>query len=400
MGEDTFEEQVRAEAERVREQRRQAQLAREAARQSQIEADRIESRLKQSAPPPPVSVTIPRLHPRARAMFTFQLSAMLGAAVHIVRALDTLVSAEDKSMRPMAAKLAELISGGRSLSAAMTALPQCFDRTYVSLVRSGEVGGCLNEVLHDLAQALERDQRLRSRVSQALAYPFFTLVVSISMAGFLLCFMLPRFMPAFIESGAELPWLTKGLMAVASHPALVMGVPLALVLVWLVLTLQQNELSVRFTLWLRYETPVLGNIFRELALSRYCNNLALLVERAVPIAQALKVQAEVCEFPALQRATREVLAELEAGVALSQAFANQPIFPRLLSSLVNAGEHSGEMAPFLKRCATILEERVDYSLTALVQMLEPVILLGMGVIVGTIVLGVLLPMYKLATVNL
>ncbi|MEW6279114.1 MAG: type II secretion system F family protein [Candidatus Eremiobacterota bacterium] len=402
--EGSLEERARAEARRVLAQRHVAELARNQARQAQLEAERIEAQLKaESAPPPPQAVSPPaqpvRLPLKSLSLFTFQLGVMMAASVHIVQALDTLTRSEDRRTGAVAAGLLDGLMRGRSLSDAMIAQPRCFDRVYVKMVRTGELGGCLAEVLQDLGRSLDREERTRSRVGQALAYPAFLMVVSMLMVAFLVYYMVPRFLPAFAQTGASLPWVTRALLVVAQNPGVAFGAPLAALLGLLALSLQNLDAMAGLVERLKFQTPVLGAVNRDRVLARFCSNLSLLVQRGVSLGAALKTLSEGTGYSRLDQAVKRVQERLEQGVDFSRALEEEEVFPDLICTMVGAGEHSGQVAPFLRRCADLLEEQVDLSLAGLLQIVEPLVLAGMGLIVGTIVVAVFLPLYQLAMVK-
>ncbi|MEW6278422.1 MAG: type II secretion system F family protein [Candidatus Eremiobacterota bacterium] len=397
--EPTLEERARAEARRVLAQRQLAELARRQALQSQLEADRLEARLKAEAaetasvqshsPTPDV-----RLSLKSLGLFTFQLGIMISASVHIVRALETLTRSEDPATAAVAAGLLDGLIRGRSLSDAMLAQPRCFDRVYVKMVRTGELGGCLSEVLQDLGRCLDREARIRGRIAQSLAYPAFLLLVSLLMVAFLVYYMVPRFLPAFAQTGAPLPWITRALVVVAQNPGVAVGVPVAVLLGALASSV--DSLVER----LKFDTPLIGALNRDRSLARLCSNLSLLLQRGVSLTAALKTLSEGTGCSRLDKAVQRVLGRIEQGMEFSRSLQEEDAFGELISTMVGAGEHSGQVAPFLRRCADLLDERVDLSLAGLLQIVEPIVLAGMGLVVGSIVVAVFLPLYQLALLKL
>ncbi len=385
-----LEEQIRSEVGRVR--ARRVRLRDAISRAEREQKDRRPVELRE---PHLVPRDAPRLPGRVLAMFTYQLSLMMSSGIHIVQALESLGSIDKKALHRVATLLAEDISKGRPLSDAMSTMPGCFSRVYLCLVRAAETSGSLVEVLADLSSSLERGQRLRDRVWQQLIYPGFVLAVSIVMTSILLYYMLPRLIPAYSQTGAELPALTRLLMLAANHPELSLGLPLALLALGAFLSVSNSRPARAFRA--RFEVPLVSQMQRQVGIALVCRNLALLSKRGVPMGIGLTSLMGTTTCPEIDLALEHALDRLEEGCSLSQSLELEDVFPPMVIGMIAVGEQSGRMEHLLLRCSAVIEDQVEMYVTMLVQLVEVSLLLGLGLLVGIIMLGLFMPLYNLAS---
>jgi len=328
-------------------------------------------------------------------LFTLQLSVMLEAGLHLSQALEVLGRMGTAS-DPVAQQILKDVDSGRYLSVAMFRTGM-FNVAYLRLIRAGEASGQMHAVLRPLAEHLERSLMNRTALTSALAYPAFVLLASSGMLAFLIYFQLPQMLRLTADSGGEVPWLTRTVMFLV-QPA----VPLVLGGLALVgaLAFYWTWKKPRGRRWLRevqYRLPLAGPMLYQLALTRITRDLYLMWHHGVELMQALRTLCETpTGCPPLDRGLVKLTNSVEAGQSLSDAMAEEGrTFPKMLMMLVRSGEESGRVTLGLQHYTTVTEDAVHGRVKDLTAMLEPLMLLVMGLLVGVIVLASLLPVYGL-----
>ncbi len=313
---------------------------------------------------------------RELVLFTGQMHVLLGAGIPLVPALDALRATE------VAEGLADHLGKGNRLSSSMARYPGVFDKVYVRMVHLAEESGRLAEVFGNLARTLQRREESLQRVTRALIYPAVLLGFSALVTGFLFCYMLPRFLETFHGFGLQLPWMTRALMFVFAHPWWVpLSGVLGGVLIW---RMEWREL------------PILRRLVRSRALAQLCSDMAMMVETGVPITTVMELLVGTTGCREWDAGLRLARSRLEAGQTLSEAMV---AFPRLFTSTVAAAEPTGELSGFLLRLADLLTMEADVETEQVMALVEPLILGGLGLVVGVVVLAVFLPVYQLASFN-
>jgi len=341
----------------------------------------------------------PRLSLRQLNLLAIQLSVMMNAGLSYFRALSALAEAEDLATAHVANQLAQKIHDGYSLSRAMASMPGTFDNFFVRMVRVGETTGNMHQVLAMLTDTLTRQEKQRSRVMGALAYPAFILAASGLMVTFLVYYMLPGYLTLFSQSGVETPFFTRALIWVSRSPLplVCLGLPLAGLGV-LYASAPRLEASRRALDHLRFHTPGLKVWFRKALLIRICRNLALMTSTGIGLVDGLQILTSPSTgFPAMDAALLGARDGITNGASLADSLGAQPaeIIPRFLVQAVEGGEQVGKVPHFLEKWADMLEEDLDYTIDSFIQLLEPMMLLVMGFIVGFIVLAAFMPVFTL-----
>lgn len=328
-------------------------------------------------------------------LFTLQLSVMLEAGLHLSQALEVL-GRMGTPADPVAQQILKDVDSGRYLSVAMFRSGM-FNVAYLRLIRAGEASGQMHAVLRPLAEHLERSLMNRTALASALAYPAFVMTASAGMLGFLLYFQLPQMLRLTAESGGEVPWLTRMVMVLV-QPA----VPLVLLGTAAVLGgagwwAWRRPRGRRWLREVQYRLPIAGPMLYQLALTRITRDLHLMWHYGVELMQALRTLCETpTGCPPLDRGLVQLTNAVEAGQSLSDAMAEEGgTFPKMLMMLVRSGEESGRVTLGLQHYTTVTEDAVHGRIKDLTAMLEPLMLLVMGLLVGVIVLASLLPVYHL-----
>ncbi len=331
--------------------------------------------------------------------FTRQLSNLLAAGVPMSRALGIL-SREAARMAPkkLWATIHDQVSGGMSLADALTLHPRAFSTVYVAMVRAGETGGFLDIVLEQIATFRAREADLKGRVKGALVYPIILAVMAAGIMVFLLTFFIPRFSQMFDEFGGSLPALTRAIVTASDILVtywifLVLGLALAIFGIHRMLTKEEGRRTME-RLFLR--TPMFGTGVARFALVRFCRMLGTLVGAGVPLIASLRVAKEAIGNQVLADTVTRSIESVQKGQPLARSLENcRVLFPAAVIEMISVAEESGRLDQELTRLASAYEDELDRHLKMMVTLLEPALLFLMAVLVGTVVIGMLLPIFSL-----
>lgn len=332
------------------------------------------------------------------SLFTRRLATLVASSVPLFESMGSLCEQEENGpLRQALVRVKERIAEGASLSRAMAAEPDIFGESYVSMVAAGEAGGALDAVLERLADFLEEQEQVRSKVTSALAYPILMVFVGGGVMLFLLTVVIPRIVTIFEDSKAALPLITIILIKVSHFLQGYWWFPTALIIASVPLyrkAMKRDDLRLkRDTLLLRL--PLAGGMLQRLILSRFARVLGLLLSSGVPIMKALEITGEVVVNRVYRSFLRGVMEEVAQGGSLSGSLKKSPLFPPLLVHLAGVGEKSGNLEEMLVKAGVAYEREFSARLTRLMGLMEPLLVLAMGMAVGIVVLAVLLPIFEL-----
>jgi type II secretory pathway component PulF len=331
--------------------------------------------------------------------FTRELANLLAAGLPLSRALHLL---RREASQPTARKIWGLVHddvvGGTALADALAKWPRIFSTVYVAMVRAGEAGGFLHVVLQQIADFRVREQDLKGRVKAALIYPCILGVLACAVLVFLLTFFIPKFSTIFAQFGGKLPWLTQ--MIVAASQVLMKYGPLLLVaLVIGIVALKRalgTESGKRMLERIILKSPAIGKVTARFALVRFCRMLGTLVGAGVPLVAALRVAREALGNQTLADAVSYAIEEVQRGTPLSRSLAATPIlFPASVVEMVAIAEETGRLDKELQRLSVSYEAELDRNLRMLVSLAEPAMLFVTAIVIGTVVVGMLLPILTL-----
>ena len=331
--------------------------------------------------------------------FTRQLANLLAAGVPLSRALSIL---SREASKPAAAKLwatiHDQVAGGASLADAFAHQPKAFPPVYVAMVRAGETGGFLDVVLEQIATFRAREQDLKGKVTSALIYPMILSVLAGGILVFLLMYFIPRFSVMFAEFGGSLPALTKGIVA-ASRLVVRYWFVVVLVIALAIFGIQRalaREEGRRILERLMLRAPLFGRAVSRFALVRFCRMLGTLIEAGVPLVAALRVAKEAIGNQVLADTVDGAIDDVQRGTALAHSLEScRVLFPASVIEMVSVAEESGRLDKELTRLATAYEQELDRHLKMLVALVEPALLFVMAALVGTIVIGMILPIFNM-----
>lgn len=323
----------------------------------------------------------------------------LKAGLTVVESLDILVADATKGvMRRMLLGVLSAIKNGQTLSIAFEPYRNSFPVAFIGMLRAGEISGELAPTLESLAQFLRKEYSLRQRVKSALVYPLVLLIASTGVVTLLLVFVLPRLATAFLTSGVKLPLLTKifiGLSNALTYSILLDALVLGS-LFFLLVALKRTATGRMIGGRMLAHTPIAKELIRKLALVRFTRTFGNLIKHGISALEALEIAADSVGNTTYEQALRKAGEEVKNGAPLSHALERYPeLFPSILRSLVSVGEKTGTLGDILITLADFYDEEVENTLKDLTSVLEPLLLLIMGLLVGAIALSILLPIYQL-----
>lgn len=342
-----------------------------------------------------------RVKMRDVVIFSRQLSTLFEAKVPVVESLKTLVSESfNVTLKNAVSEVLDDISGGSNLSQAMVKHPNVFSSFYVNMVRAGEESGKLHEVFRYLADYLERSYAITSKAKNAMIYPIFVFFAFIGVMIVMLVVVVPRLTSIFEESGAEVPLYTRIVMGLSSFLQnwgifLLLFVLIIAAILWRV---SQTERGKEFLDEIRIRIPLFGGLFQKLYLARISDNLGTLIAAGVPILRALQISSDVVGNRVYQRIILDAAESVKAGNTISYSFQKYREIPPLISQMVRIGEESGRLEFILQALSRFYQRDVDNALENLVGLIEPALIIFLGIGVGGLVAAILVPLYNISSV--
>ena len=330
--------------------------------------------------------------------FTSQLATLQDAGLPIVRSVKILESQQRPGrFKDQLASVAEEVEGGSTFSEALSKFPRSFDKLYVSMVKAGEAGGVLDVILNRLANFMEKSQKLKKKVKGALIYPVAVLSVAALILFFIMIYVVPSFKQMFEDIGQNLPGPTRVLLSTSETLTkwwfLSPGVPFVL---WSCFKLvgrstQGRVLIDRFKLNL----PVFGLIIKKSSIARFCRTLGTLIASGVPILEALRIVKDAIGNVVISNAIEEVHGSIREGDTIAGPLRQSGIFDELLVNMIDVGEETGELDKMLIKISDNYETDVDVAVEGMSSLLEPMLIVGMGGVVGFFVVALFLPLIEI-----
>jgi type IV pilus assembly protein PilC len=330
--------------------------------------------------------------------FTRQFSTLQDAGLPVLRSLKIL----EHQMKPGVLKNAlmdvvEDVESGSTLSEAFAKHPKCFDRLYVNMVKAGEAGGALEVILKRLADFKEKSQSLKRKIIGAMVYPTVVILVAVAILCFIMIYIIPKFKKIFQDFGFTLPWLTLKLIAVSDWFATYWYVlPLFPFCWWLMLKLirlsKTGAYAIdRVKLWI----PVMGQIIEKTVVARTMRTLGTLVSSGVPILEALSIVRETCSNVVFERMYTRVYESIREGDTIAAPLKQSRLVDDMVVNMVDVGEETGDLDTMLYKVADVYDEEVNVLVASMISLLEPLMIVVLGGIVGTIVIALFMPLLKL-----
>ena len=332
------------------------------------------------------------------APFTRQLGAMLSAGLPLVQTLSALEDqTQNKVFKQVIIKLRTQIEGGSMFSEALVNFPSVFDELYVGLIRAGETGGILTETTEQVAGFLEASSKLRRKVKSAMMYPVIIMVLAGALSAGMIAFIVPVFAGIYKDFGGQLPGATQFLVNLSDllrHNGIIVIVVIAVLVTAFKRYLKTEAGAYRWDK-IRINFPVVGILARKIAVSRFASVFAQLIHSGVPILRSLEIVATATGNKVLGKVLINSRAVIERGEPLSAALRQSKEFPPILVHMLAAGERTGKMDEMLKKISEFYDDEVGAALSGLTSMLEPLLMVVLGVVIGGIVLCMFLPIFKM-----
>jgi len=341
-----------------------------------------------------------RITTRDLGVFTRQFATMINAGLPMVQCLDILSSQMDKpSFKKVASEVMYDVEGGSTLAEALRK-QSCFSDLYVNMVEAGEAGGILDVILNRLAVYLEKADALIKKVKGAMTYPAVVMFVCVGASIFMLMFIIPTFAQMFKDFGGQLPLPTRIVMGVSdflrANWYILLG---AIVGTFFAVRRYYKTVSGRYRIdrgMLRM--PVLGSVIRKAAVARFTRTLGTLVSSGVPILNGLEITARTAGNKVIEEAILKTRTSISEGNTIAEPLKECGVFPPMVVQMIGVGEQTGALDEMLEKVADFYDSEVDTAVSALTSIIEPVMIVVMGGIVGTMLIAMYLPMFKLVTV--
>jgi len=348
-----------------------------------------------------IMLTTPVIKRKKLMNFTRQLATLLNAGQALVRALRTLErqARKDAATKMIVGELADAVEGGSTFSEALSGHPKTFSKLYVSMVRAGEAAGQLEDTLNNLALFMEKAERVRGRIKSAMTYPIVVMSIALGITVLLMVFIVPRFSNIFDDmlSGEPLPALTNYVIAASefmkNHFLIFIGIVVGLI-VLLKISRKTKKGSLVFD-FIGIKLPPINQLVVRSATARVCRTLGTLMDSGVSVLQALQIARDTSGNELIARSMQNVHDAVKEGENMSQPLQNAGVFPPIVISMVEVGEETGALPSMFTRIADVYDEEVDRAVDSLTSMMEPVMIVFLAAVVGTIVLAMFLPLVKL-----
>ncbi len=345
------------------------------------------------------SLSAPKVTSIDLVLFSRQLSTLVGAGVPLVQGLTILEEQiENPTFKKVVISLRLDIEAGMGIADSMKKYPEAFDTLYVSMIRSGELGGILDTILDRLSGYLESAEHLKAKVKSAMMYPIVVLSIAIGITWFLLVFIIPKFEEMFSSFGKELPLPTKILLGLSRFliKYWFMYVPVPFVLLFVVKKLlKKREFAKKFDTNI-LKVPIFGIILRKVAVAKFTRTLSTLIKAGVPILQALDTVAQTAGNIIVEEAIINAKASIREGERIAKPLAASKVFPTMVVSMISIGEETGNLDLMLAKIAEFYESEVDTAVDGLTSLIEPLVIVFMGVVIGSIVIAMFLPMFDMS----
>lgn len=331
------------------------------------------------------------------AQFTGNLSTLQSAGITIVRSLRICESQlKPGPLKAVVGSVADDVEGGATFSEALGKHPAIFDRLFTNMVRAGEKGGILDQILERLADFSEKTERLKGRVKEALTYPVVVMFFALGVVAFIMAVIVPKFEEIFRSFGKELPPITQALIStsrwVGTYWYIVVGAPILIVVLYRIA--MRNPKFKYFSDGLKLKAPIAGPMVEKTIIARFSRTLGTLLSAGVPILEALEIVESSVENAVISKAIGDVRTAVREGDAMAAPLKESRVFDDLVVNMIDVGEATGALDKMLLKIADVYEEEVEVQVGTLFKMLEPVMLVFLAVVVGLIVVALFLPIIK------
>jgi len=333
-----------------------------------------------------------------KIVFSRQFATLIGAGLPLANALRTIAEqTQNKAMRTVIEELLADVEAGKSLGDAMVKHPKVFNKVYLALVRAGEMSGTLDDSLKRLAVQQEKDAAMMSKIRGAMTYPAIVLVVIVLVVGFMMFTVVPQVEKLYDDLRQELPFLTAflvGMTAFVIEFWWLVAIILA-ALVWFFLQFRKTPTGVKFMATFKLNVPVFKGLFRELYMARFARTAQILLSTGVAMLDTMEISGESMNNVVVQKSVDEAAEMVRSGKALSESLKGKPYIVLLVPQMASIGEQSGKIDEMLGKAAQVFEDELDEKLKMISTMIEPILMVVLGVVAGGMVGAILFPIYAL-----
>ncbi|MCL4554393.1 MAG: type II secretion system F family protein [Actinobacteria bacterium] len=339
--------------------------------------------------------------PKDITIFSRQFATMINAGLSLTKCLSILASqTESEALRTIIGAISKDVESGQSLSESLGRHPKTFPPIFVNMVRAGETGGVLDEVLVRLADHFESEQALKGRVKSAMTYPIAMAALVLIILVAMMVFVVPTFEQMFASMGGELPFMTQVLVDISNFVAGIGGVitAIALFVAYFSFKFWKGTTSGRF-IWDSFvlKAPVFGPLTRKVALARFTRTFGTLVSAGVPILSALDIVADTAGNEVVSREVRKARSAIKEGEAIAKPLSESKVFPSMLVQMIAVGEETGALDAMLNKIADFYDEEVAAQVDSLTSLIEPLMMASLGGVVGSMVVALYMPMFQVIT---
>lgn len=339
-----------------------------------------------------------KMKPKALVIFSRQFATMIDAGIPILRCLEILCSqTKDPALKPALEAVAQDVKSGLALNEALAKHPTIFSKLYVNMIRAAELGGILDIILDRLSGFLEYEAEVRSKIKSAMMYPVLVLIFSQLMLFVLFSFVLPKFKEIFNGMDVEMPTITKFLFGIGDF----------MQASWWVILLVGAGIFVGIKLWaktpkgkyqldyFKLKFPVIGELSLKMSVARFCRTFGTLINSGVPIMRSLEIVGETLNNAVLVSAIDETRASIREGNKLSTPLATSGLFPTMVTHMIDVGEESGRLSDMLVKVGDFYDSEVEATVKGLTSLIEPLLIIFLGVVVGFIAISVMTPIFQI-----
>jgi type IV pilus assembly protein PilC len=348
-----------------------------------------------------LSILGQRVSEKMVAVFTRQLATMIDAGLPLVQSLDILATQqENKTFRETLTAVKDDVESGSTFAAALKRHPKIFSELYVNLVVAGEEGGILDNILLRLSNYIEKSVALKKKVKTAMVYPAAIVTVAVAVVAILMIFVIPVFEKMFLSAGQSLPLLTLIIVAISKLlKKYFLLVIVALILLAIILRrYHKTDSGQRAIDGFLLKLPIFGMLFRKIAIARFSRTLSTLVSSGVPILDSLNIVAKTAGNRIVEDAIMRARSSISEGETIADPLSKAQVFPPMVTQMISVGESTGSLDTMLGKIADFYDEEVDVTVATLTSLLEPFLMVFLGGTIGTIVVAMYLPIFRMATV--
>ncbi|MEZ7820851.1 MAG: type II secretion system F family protein [Patescibacteria group bacterium] len=332
-------------------------------------------------------------------VFFRQLAIMFSANVQISDIFQILLNQEDNKLKPIIKDLLDKVENGHKLSDALSFHPKIFNKYYISILKSGEATGNLDESLNFLADELEDNYDTLSKIKSALTYPIFILITMVGVIGIIITYVIPKMTEVLQETGGELPMITRVLISISSFLVnnIILIIVIIALLVFVCIKYYNTDNGKRFFHSLLLKIPVFGKIFQKIYIARISKNLYVLTRSSVSLIESLSITSDIVGNKIYEDIIDDVSEKIKNGERISLSFAEHKEIPIMFIGMISIGEKTGKLDYVLEKISSFYLRELKNITNSITSLIEPIIMVFLGIVVALIVAAVLLPMYSLST---